>query len=130
MTHTNANLKPYKIALKVLFNIMNEWKIEEKKQRILLGNPAIDVFKTWKCGEVTSLESDVLVRISYMMGIYKNLRALFPLQGQANEWLLKPNSAFGEASALDFMLLGQMANLREVRHYLDAQFDYITSGNT
>ena len=121
MTHTNVSLKPYKIALKVLFNIMKEWQLEEEKQRILLGNPTPDVFETWKYGEVTSLESDVLERISYMMGIYKNLKTLFPVQKQANGWLHKPNTAFDESSALDYMLLGQIINLREVRHYLDAQ---------
>lgn len=50
----------------------------------MLGNPATDVFETWKCGEVTSLENDVLERISYMVGIYKNLGTLFPEQRQAN----------------------------------------------
>ena len=125
MVSSNVSLKSpksYRLALKVIFNIMKKWQVDEKKQRILLGNPATDVFETWKCGEVTSLENDVLERISYMVGIYKNLGTLFPEQRQANEWLHKPNTAFGESSALDFMLLGLVVNLREVRHYLDAQF--------
>lgn len=121
MASSNVSLKSYKIALKAIFNTMKEWQVDEKKQRILLGNPAADIFEEWKCGEVTPLESDVLERISCMLGIYKNLGTLFPEQKQANEWLHKPNAAFAESSALDFMLLGQMVNLREVRHYLDAQ---------
>ena len=124
MTHSNVSLespKSYEIALKALFNIMEEWQVNEEKQRVLLCNPATDVFERWKCGEVTSLESDVLERISYVIGIYKNLGMLFQVRTQANEWLHKQNNAFGGASALNFMLLGQTVNFRKVRHYLDAQ---------
>ena len=48
MTHSNVSLespKSYEIALKALFNIMEEWQVNEEKQRILLCNPATDVFE-------------------------------------------------------------------------------------
>ena len=109
------------VALKAFFSIMTQWRVSEEEQRILLGNPTNEVFETWKCGEATSLEKDVFMRISYVIGIYKNLMTLFPKQNQANEWLHKPNKAFDGSTALGLMLLGQTVHLREVRRYLDAQ---------
>ena len=124
MTRSNVNLESTEsalVALKVFFSIMTQWRVSEEEQRILLGNPTNEVFETWKCGEVTSLEKDVFMRISYVIGIYKNLMTLFPKQNQANEWLHKPNKAFDGSTALGLMLLGQTVHLREVRRYLDAQ---------
>jgi len=63
----------------------------------------------------------VLKRISYVFGVYKKLRILFPKIAQANKWLTKPNEGFNGSSALDFMAAGQIVNLRNVRHYLDAR---------
>lgn len=63
----------------------------------------------------------MLERVSYVLGIYKDLGILFPEESQANEWLHKKNEAFDGSTGLDFMLLGQVENLREVRYYLDAQ---------
>ncbi|MBB1293383.1 MbcA/ParS/Xre antitoxin family protein [Pseudoalteromonas sp. SR41-4] len=100
---------------------MKKWCVSEVEQRILLGAPDEFTFERWKIGNVTTLTSDVLERISYVLGIYKNLRILFSEKTQANEWINKKNEAFGGVSALDYMLLGLTVHLREVRHYLDAQ---------
>ena len=110
-----------KIALKTYFNIMKEWDVNESKQRILLGRPDEFTFERWKRGSVTTLTSDVLERISYVLGIYKNLGILFPERSQANEWLNKSNEAFNGSTALGFMLLGHTVHLREVRCYLNSQ---------
>ncbi|WP_096739401.1 MbcA/ParS/Xre antitoxin family protein [Pseudoalteromonas atlantica] len=110
-----------KIALKTYFNIMKEWDVSESKQLILLGRPDEFTFERWKRGSVTTLTSDVLERISYVLGIYKNLGVLFSQRAQANEWLNKPNEAFNGSTALNCMLLGTIGNLREVRYYLDEQ---------
>ncbi|MBB1291609.1 antitoxin Xre/MbcA/ParS toxin-binding domain-containing protein [Pseudoalteromonas sp. SR41-4] len=124
MTRSNVNLESTEsalVALKAFFNIMAQWRVSEKEQRILLGKPDDLTFKRWKIGNVNVLENDVLVRISYVLGIYKNLATLFSEQRQANEWPHKLNRAFDGDSALNYMLLGQTVHLREVRHYLDAQ---------
>ena len=124
MTRSNINLnsaESAEIALKTFFNIMKEWNVNEAKQRILLGAPDEFTFERWRRGNVTTLTSEVLERISYVLGIYKNLGILLSERAQANIWINKPNEAFGGSTALGFMLLGQMENLREVRHYLDTQ---------
>lgn len=123
-TSTNINLQTpesAKTALKVFFNIMDEWHICDTDQITLLGKPSQCVFDKWKCGEANTLDMATLKRISYVIGIYKNLRLLFSEKEQANAWVHKPNEAFEETSALDLMLLGNMNHLHKIRRYLDAQ---------
>lgn len=62
------------------------------------------------------LPNDVLVRISYVMGIYKALREIFQTEKQANEWPRTPNRDFQNRSALEVMLEGELA---KVRSYLE-----------
>ena len=109
------------IALEVFFNIMSAWHVKGKDQIILLGKPAESTYYNWKKGKASSLSTDTLERISYLMGIYKALGILFPTREQADAWPLKPNKAFNDESALEFMLKGSMIHLSDMRRYLDAQ---------
>ncbi|CCQ10873.1 hypothetical protein PALB_17470 [Pseudoalteromonas luteoviolacea B = ATCC 29581] len=84
-------------------------------------NPTDLAFYDWKNGNVSSLSNDTLERISYVLGIYKALGILFPTREQADAWPNKPNCAFNDKSALEFMLEGSMFHLREMRRYLDRQ---------
>jgi hypothetical protein len=72
---------------------------------------------------VDRLPRDVLERLSYVFGIYKALQILLPDPAAADAWVRKPNEApgFGGRSALEKMLSGNVADLYEVRRYLDAE---------
>lgn len=113
--------KTAKVALKVFFNIMNEWNVKNQDQITLLGKPGTTTFYNWKKGQATSLSVDTMERISYIMGIYKALGILFPTREQADAWIKKPNKHFNNESALDYMLKGSMVHLNDMRRYLDAQ---------
>lgn len=113
--------KTAQVALKVFFNIMNEWGVRNQDQITLLGKPGSTTFYNWKKGKVSSLSVDTMERISYIMGIYKALGILFPTRGQADAWIKKPNSHFNNESALDYMLKGSIVHLNDMRRYLDAQ---------
>lgn len=108
-----------KTALKGAFNIFRLWGLEESEIRVLLGNPDDNTYSAWQDGTVASLPESTLINISYLLGIYKALRILFPTEERAAEWPRKPNRAFGGASALDVMLDGRLS---EVRRYLDGQW--------
>lgn len=56
-------------------------------------------------------------RITYVFGIYKYLRTIFPTEQQANEWVRKPNKAFGGRPAIEAMIDAPSS----VRRYLDSQ---------
>jgi len=108
------------IGLKVFFNITKEWGLSTQQERNLLGDPARSTFYKWRQADGPTIPRDTLERISYVMGVYKALRILFPTLDQANQWPKKANSHFGGETALSVMLKGSVMNLADVRRYLDA----------
>jgi hypothetical protein len=110
-------------ALRAFFSITKLWGLTTDEERTLLGNPGRSTFFRWKRDKAGALPHDVLERISYLLGIHKALRLLFPNPEQAYGWVKRPNTAplFGGESALKRMLGGQVADLYVVRQYLDAQ---------
>ncbi len=115
--------KMAKSALKAYFNIANAWQLSTPQQKVLLGVQADSTFFKYKKGDVKSLPHDTLERISYLLGIYKDLQILLPVTQAADQWVKKPNRAplFGGKSALDRMMSGNVADLYVVRKYLDAE---------
>lgn len=111
--------KVAKVALTVFFNITKSWKMTAKQELTVLGSPARSTFYKWRSGTITTISQDTLERISYVMGIYQALRKIFPTLEQANAWPNKPNQAFNNLSGLDYMLLGGVQHLCDVRRYLD-----------
>lgn len=110
-------------ALRAFFNLAERWELRIADQRKLLGEPPESTFYKWKRHQSGGLSRDVIERISYLLGIYKDLQILFPDPKQADTWVHRPNQAplFGGQSALQRMLSGNVADLYVVRQYLDAQ---------
>ncbi|WNL46214.1 MbcA/ParS/Xre antitoxin family protein [Dyella sp. BiH032] len=110
-------------ALRAFFKLAEHWDLRISDQRKLLGDPPESTFYKWKRQQEGSLSRDVLERISYLLGIYKDLQILFTDAKQADAWVHKPNTAplFGGGSAMQRMLSGNVADLYVVRQYLDAQ---------
>jgi len=111
-------------ALQAFFNLSVHWKLSVAEERTLLGSPPESTFYKWKAEKTSArMSRDVLERISYLLGIYKDLNILLPSPRAADEWVRKPNAApgFNEQSALDRMLAGSIVDLADVRRYLDAQ---------
>lgn len=106
-------------ALKVFFNITRAWGLDPQDEQVLLGNPDRITFEKWRNGEGPIVSQATLVRISYVLGIYKALRLLFPTEERACAWPHKPNAHFEGASALSVMLREGAGGLSEVRGYLD-----------
>ncbi len=111
-------------ALQAFFNLSTHWKLSVAEERALLGSPPESTFYKWKAEKSASrMSRDTLERISYLLGIYKNLNILLPSPRAADEWVRKPNTAptFNGQSALERMLAGSIIDLADVRRYLDAQ---------
>ncbi|MBH0037761.1 DUF2384 domain-containing protein [Pseudoalteromonas sp. SWN166] len=56
-----------------------------------------------------------------LIGIYKFFRILFHSKIQADTWVRRPNKAFENLSALEFMLKDNKENIDHVYRYLRAQ---------
>ena len=104
---------------RAFFRIMDAWSVSEADARVLLGAPSRSTFYNYKRGDGGDLGADTLERVSYVLGIYKALQLLFPNPQQADEWMRKPNRAFGGRSALEHALAGKVVDLASVRTYLD-----------
>lgn len=109
--------------LRTFFRIAEAWELSTAEAMTLLGLRSRSTFHVWKDGRAGALSRDTVERISYVLGIYKALRILLPSDAAADAWIRKPNAAplFGGRSALDRLMSGNVADLYEVRRYLDAQ---------
>jgi len=109
--------------LRTFFNIAEAWGLSAREAMTLLGLRSRSTYHVWKDGKSGPLPRDTLERISYVLGIYKALRLLLPSDEAADAWIRKPNAAplFGGRSALERLLSGNVADLYEVRRYLDSQ---------
>jgi hypothetical protein len=110
-------------GLRTFFRIASLWDLSVDEQITLLGSPSRSTYFKWKRDGAESLPRDVLERISYVLGIYKDLQLLLPDEAAADGWVRRANEAapFGGRSALERMLTGNVADLYEVRRYLDGE---------
>ncbi len=65
---------------------------------------------------------DLMERLSHLLAIYGALHSLYLEHGRADAWIRRPNDAplFEGRTPLDRLLGGRVADLYEVRRYLEA----------
>ncbi|HQQ64338.1 MAG TPA: MbcA/ParS/Xre antitoxin family protein [Pseudomonadales bacterium] len=115
-----------RVALKGFFTIAQKWQLDDPEMAILLGCQVQDL-EGLRLNISQILDTDMLYRISNLLGIYRELRGLFDAEERANQWIRKPNSAalFQNKSALDYMLNGQLSDIVNVREYLSEAAGHI-----
>jgi hypothetical protein len=109
-------------GLKAFFNIMRRWKIRDEDARALLGGVSNGPYYEMKRKPGRALETDRLMRISYLIGIYKGLNILHD-RALADEWVQLPNTnpIFGGQTPLEFMIRGGLPAMQTVRRLVDAR---------
>jgi hypothetical protein len=107
-------------ALRGFFAIMRAWGLNAEDARALLGLPAERTFYAWRAGNAVRVPMDTLRRIGYIAGIYKALELLYSDAHLADDWIKRPNRAFGGQTPLQRMRAGDVTDLAAVRNYLDA----------
>jgi hypothetical protein len=110
-------------GLKAFFNIMERWKVRDEDARALLGGVSNGPYYELKravAGKV--LDADRLLRISYLIGIFKALHILHS-RALADQWVGLPNAnrLFGGDTPLAYMVRGGVPALQTVRRLLDAR---------
>jgi hypothetical protein len=110
-------------AIRTFFNIAEAWLLSNGEQRALLGWPPESTFFKYKSGDIGILSFDTLMRISLVLGIYKDLHILYPEPELADRWIKLPNShaLFGGKPALVLMTESGMDGLYQVRRLLDGR---------
>ena len=109
-------------ALKAFFNIAARWAIRDEDARALLGGVSNGPFYEMKRNPDRLLDADRLMRISYLIGIFKALNILHG-RALADEWVRLPNThpIFGGQTPLAYMIRGGLPAMQTVRRLADAR---------
>jgi Protein of unknown function (DUF2384) len=109
-------------AVRAFFNIMTRWKVRDEDARWLLGGVSNGPFYELKKQPDRTLDSDRLLRVSYLVGIFKALNLLYS-EPLADAWVLRPNTnrIFGGSTPLAYMIRGGLPAMQTVRRLLDAR---------
>jgi hypothetical protein len=110
-------------ALKVFFNMIERWNVRDEDARQLLGGVTNGPYYEMKKNpEGRVLDADKLLRISYLVGIFKALNILHGSK-LADEWVRLPNTnrIFGGSTPLAYMMKGGVPAMQMVRRLLDAR---------
>jgi uncharacterized protein (DUF2384 family) len=101
-------------------NLLQLWNTTDEEAATLLDLP-VRTYRRWKTGVLGRIDRDGKARLSNLMGIHKALRIIFREPQRGYAWIKAPNKAFGNRTALDVMLGGELTDLMRVRRYLDAE---------
>jgi len=109
-------------AVRAFFNIMAHWGVRDEDARALLGGVSNGPFYDMKKNPDRVLDADKLLRISYLVGIFKALNVLYS-DKLADAWIGLPNRnrIFGGETPLAYMLRGGLPAMQIVRRLLDAR---------
>lgn len=110
-------------ALRIFFNIMQKWDVKDEDARRLLGGISNGPFYELKKNPTRKvLTADQMLRISYLVGIYKALNILHSKR-LADEWVQLPNTnrIFHGETPLAYMIKGEQPAMQTVRRLLDAR---------
>jgi hypothetical protein len=109
-------------ALRAFFNIVARWRVRDEDARALLGGVSNGPYYALKKLPDRTLDADTLLRISYLVGIFKALHILHD-EPLADEWVGLPNSnrIFGGQTPLAYMRRGGLPAMQTVRRLLDAR---------
>jgi hypothetical protein len=109
-------------AVRAFFNIVDRWRIRDDDAKVLLGGLSNGPYYELKKNPDRVLEADRLLRISYLIGIFKALHILHS-KALADQWVRLPNTnrIFGGDTPLAYMIKGGLPAMQTVRRLLDAR---------
>ncbi|MEO6211959.1 MAG: antitoxin Xre/MbcA/ParS toxin-binding domain-containing protein [Gemmatimonadaceae bacterium] len=110
-------------ALKAFFTMIDRWSVRDDDARALLGGVTNGpYYEMKKHPSRRVLDADTLLRVSYLIGIFKALNILHG-PALADDWVRLPNTnrIFGGSTPLAYMLKGGVNALQTVRRLLDAR---------
>jgi len=109
-------------AIRAFFNIMDRWQVRDEDARQLLGGVSNGPYYEMKKNADRVLETDRLLRVSYLIGIFKALNILYS-ESLADRWIQLANSnrIFGGQAPLAYMMKGGLPAMQNVRRLLDGR---------
>jgi len=117
MTTLLASPTP-QVASRAFLRFAERLKLTIAEQATLLGVKPRTMDRI-RAGEATIWNRNELERLSHLVNIWEEAATFFGTAGGGVEWLTNANMDFGDRRPLDVMLGGQVADLLEVRRYLE-----------
>ena len=109
-------------AARAFLNIMQRWSVRDEDARVLLGGMSNGAYYALKKTPNRTLDTDTLLRVSYLIGIFKALNIAYSKK-LADAWIRLPNRnrIFGGRTPLDYMLGGGLPAMQVVRRLVEAR---------
>jgi hypothetical protein len=109
-------------AVRGFFNIVDRWGVRDEDARVLLGGISNGPYYEMKKDHDRVLDADRLLRVSYLVGIFKALNILYSKK-LADAWVRLPNSnrIFAGQTPLAYMMKGGLPAMQMVRRLLDGR---------
>ncbi len=123
--HDIAEAQSHRALCRTLLEILSGWQLTAEEQRRLLGLPPMSA-REWRrlAAGQASLPDDpaTLLRIHYLLSIYRALRSLFPHSSQsADLYVTTPLPALGGRRPLDLMLGDDERGMRTLLQHLEGR---------
>ena len=106
------------VASRAFLRLAERLKLTTREQATLLGVAPRTVARI-RASEATTWDRNELERLSHLVNIWEQAATFFGTTAGGVEWLTNLNVDFGDRRPLDVMLGGQVADLLEVRRYLE-----------
>jgi len=107
-------------ALRAFFRIAERWGLARSERATLLATSDRSIDRWAKNAEDVALTRDQVERLSYILGIYAGLHGILGESPLADSWVRQPNADFAQQTPLSRMLVGNVADLLDVRRYVSA----------
>jgi hypothetical protein len=109
-------------AVRAFFNLIARWSLRDEDAKALLGSISNGPYYEMKKNPDRVLDTDRLLRISYLIGIFKALNILHSKK-LADAWISLPNNnrIFAGQTPLAYMIKGGVPAMQTVRRLLDAR---------
>jgi hypothetical protein len=106
-------------ALRGFFRIAEAWRLD-RGQMAAIFVTSLEEIDSWRAHpQVAELTPGEVERLSYVIGIYAGLHAIFGEFPFADDWIRQPNADFMGCAPLDRMLAGNLADLVTVSRYVE-----------
>ena len=110
-------------SIQAFVNIVRKWELTAEQARGLLGAVDVPTYVTWQADpHGTSLDQEILTRITLAIGIFKALNICFG-ETLADRWVTLKNRGllFAGQAPIDFMIERGPAGMKTVRRLLDSR---------
>lgn len=110
-------------GLRTFLNVALRWRLCEDEQVRLLRASSENEFRHWveaaQAQKSLTLETDVLMRVSAVLGLFGDLRQIIATADEEHRWLRGTNTAapFLGRAPIEVLLNGTLDDLLDVRRY-------------